>query len=341
MLENYKRHLRSDLENKKMGNMESWEREREREMILDIFVQKLGEGPDLKVNNSIEKFTGLASSDNLTQHYEKRKMEASDCTAGWIKNLVEKLANLTPAPALAGLGAFAIAVFIDVVSFSPPEDSTKDSLRCVFAEEKASEVWDQIDECLKRCMAHIKNKDELRSNIERIECQLSAALTKLKNSMLRDNHMSSQALKAWVNGAAFHIQMLIHLVRLGGIQTCDPVKGFLSTYQSDLDTLFKKHKEFIKEKCYYSIWSLVFNFPCLVDEDSKSHYLRPHALGSYALRSPAFRPRALDPHISFDRYVEALYEHRYSRQMREVQLYFSDVTQNLQRLVEQRGYFNV
>lgn len=200
-----------------MGNeiSEDQRREQEREQQqLEGFANKIGEGPDLRVSKDIVKFCSISSSDNLNQHYEKRKTVVGDRALGWIKSRVEKLGNLTPSPALAGLGALVIAVFIDTASFSP-EDSTKVALRSVFAEEKTSEFWDQIDECLKRYTININNKEELINDLRRIENQLSMALTKLKNSMLRDGQMSSPALKAWVNGAAFHIQMLIHLVRLG------------------------------------------------------------------------------------------------------------------------------
>ncbi|XP_045899492.1 nuclear receptor subfamily 1 group D member 1-like [Micropterus dolomieu] len=61
-------------------------------------------------------------------------------------------------------------------------------------------------------------------------------------------HMSNQALRAWVNGAAFHVQMMIHLVRLGGIQTQDPVERLISTYLTDLELLFDKHKEVLEER---------------------------------------------------------------------------------------------
>ncbi|KAL7377713.1 hypothetical protein ABVT39_003457 [Epinephelus coioides] len=304
-----------------LSRIEERLKEREKEE-LENFVMRLPEGPDLRVSRSIKMFTSLESSDNLRQHYETRKMEAGDVAADLIKNLVDKLADLKSAPQLAGLGALAVAVFIDVITFSPPEESTKDALRCVFAEEKASEVWDQIDECLKRCTMHINDDDELRSNISRIECQLSAALTKLKNSMVKDGHMTSPALKAWVNGAAFHVQMLIHLVRLGGIQTCDPVERILSVYQSDLDTLFKEHKEMIRKKCYMRV-VVLFDQPVhyLIDEDSMGH--------------------VIDPKNTYDEYFEAYYEHRYSRQWCESLQYFSDVRQNLQQLVDQRGSFNV
>ncbi|GLD60651.1 uncharacterized protein AKAME5_001252600 [Lates japonicus] len=95
-----------------------------------------------------------------------------------------KLGDLTPAPELVGHGAVVVAILIDRDYLSPSEESTKDALRSVFAEEKASEVWDQIDLCLTRCRINLKNKDEQRSDIKWIERKLSAALIKLKNSML-------------------------------------------------------------------------------------------------------------------------------------------------------------
>nr|XP_046270487.1 uncharacterized protein LOC124072823 [Scatophagus argus] len=279
-------------------------REREREH-LTYFVNSLEDGADLRVGKSIKMFTGLSASDNLRQHCEKRKMEAAD--------LVEKPGSFTSSPELAGVGAPALAVFIDIVSFSPPEEKTKEALRCVFAEEKASEVWDQIHECLKREQARAGERREAH----RVPAE------RRHHSMLRDGHMSSQALKAWVNGAAFHIQVLIHLVRLGGIQTCDPVEGLLSAYLSDLETLFTSHEKVIKDKCSFRATAVhmapVAQF--LVDEESKWNPMSPYG--------------------RHEEHLEAYYDRRYGRQKREIQQYFSDVREKLQHLVHQRGSFKV
>ncbi|XP_039541133.1 uncharacterized protein LOC120488449 [Pimephales promelas] len=288
---------------------------------MNSFRSRVSNDPDMRVSQGIQMFTSLSASDNLRQHYEKRKLEAGGHAAEWSKNLVEKLGNLLPAPELTGLLALVIAIIIDTVSSSLPEESTKDILRSVFAEEKASEVWDQIDECLKRCEMNINNRGGLMSDIKRIEGHLSAAITKLKNSMLRDGHMSNQALKAWVNGAAFHIQMLIQLVRLEGTPTCDPAERLLSLYRRDLELLFNKHEEVIKGKCrekktghpkYY------FEY-YLVDEDANEF----RTYGDYK------------------KYLEAYYDHRYGQQKRDIQQYFSGVNQNLKKLVHQTGSFNI
>lgn len=255
-------------------------------------------------------FTSPSCSHNLRQRYHKRRMTAGDHVPDWVKSLAEKLCGLSSAPALAGLGALAVAILIDVVSSSPPEESTKGALRSVLAEQKASEVWDLVDECLKRCAMHINSTENLRRDIERLESQLSAALTRLKNSMVRDGHMSSEALKAWVNGAAFHIQMLIHQVRLGGAGTCDPLERLLHVYRSDLDVLFDKHEETIKSTCERLAFGhgAVLGY-ILVDESYREH-------------------------------LQVCYDQRYGRQKERIQQYFSKVEENLQQLVSQTGFFH-
>lgn len=97
---------------------------------------------------------------------------------------------------MTGLGALGIALYIDTCSSSPPEDRTKEALRCVFAEEL--EMSNLIVNCLLYCILVAKEKDGLRGKIDQSEGQMSAALTRLKNSMVSEGHMSPEALKAWV-----------------------------------------------------------------------------------------------------------------------------------------------
>lgn len=93
--------------------------------------------------------------------------------------------------------------------------------------------------------------------------------------------MSSGALKAWVNGVAFHIQVLIHQVGLGGTGICDPLERLLHVYRSDLDVLFDKHQETIKSKCKKSsVYERCGVLGCiLADEKSRQHSYPPD--GSY------------------------------------------------------------
>lgn len=282
---------------------------------LERFRRSLKDAPDLRVDQNIQRFTSLSSPDNLRHHYRQRNMEFSDSAADWIKNLAEKLAALTPAPELAGLGALAIAVFIDISTFSPPEDSTKEALRSVFAEEKVSKVWDLVDECVKRTYTYIDQRGELVSNLKEMEHQLSTAITSLKNSMEKDGHMSSPSLRVWVNAAAFHIQVLIHLVRLGGLQASDPAERLLSTYENDLLTLFTLHEKTIKGQCAIRMVPMT---PTIILTDGETSYRVERFWGKY---------------------LEVYYDQRFGRQLRDIQQYFSNLRKELPLLVRQTGTF--
>lgn len=99
--------------------------------------------------------------------------EQSHPVDGWLKDLAEKLA--------------VVSSWRGSERWPSPSSST--SFQAQRAQSRlcgASEVWDQIDECLKRCVTHTNDDAELINNIRRIEYQLSAALTKLKNSMMRN-----------------------------------------------------------------------------------------------------------------------------------------------------------
>ncbi|KAI4899755.1 hypothetical protein NFI96_004474 [Prochilodus magdalenae] len=87
-------------------------------------------------------------------------------------------------------------------------------MRRVFGEEKASGVRDSMDEYMKRLSMFMNEPRKALEETERLEKGLSEQLTRLRNSMLYDDQMSSRSMKHWTNSAAFHVQMLIHAARL-------------------------------------------------------------------------------------------------------------------------------
>lgn len=302
-----------------MGNQPSKEEmEKMEEEELERFRKSLKEAVDFRVDQNIEKFTSCSSTGSLRHHYQQRRQEESDDSADWIQTLTENFSMLTSVPELAGLGALAVAIFIDTSSSSPPNRSTQEALRGVFAEEKVSKVWDLIDECLKRTMCFINQREELVTNIKQLERQLSAAITCLKNSMVNDGHLSTQSLKVWVNGAAFHLQMLIHLVRLGGMPTSDPVQKLVRTYQSDMAVLFRLQEEMIKGQCRLKLmcpYGQEDLMPYLIDEESGFHLM----------------DLSIKDHYS--KYLQVYYDQRYARQQRHVQQYFTKLQEDLPRLL--------
>lgn len=294
---------------------------------MESFKEKLSTPPDLTVNRKLQTLTGRSCSDSLKLHL-KGKIDRSPFKAPDImKALVEKLAGLSPSPELAGLGALAVAIFIDSFLVDSPGDSTKSVLQEVLAEQKVSEVWDLVDETLKRCEMHLANRRQLISDLQRLEAALSMALTRLKNSVLRDGQITSQALKIWVNGATFHLHMLIHQKRLEGATSCPHVENLISIYKEDLGRLFRKHEEMIKSKCV--LWRMS-------SRDGDAPWRDPLFLINERSESTS-----IDEDIDYEEYLQVYYQHQYGRQEDEIKRYFSEIQRDLQQLLCQRGHLSL
>ncbi|MED6248735.1 hypothetical protein ATANTOWER_004210 [Ataeniobius toweri] len=121
-------------------------------------------------------------------------------------------------PNAVGLGALVITLLLDNItkSWGKPTIGTAEMLQTVFAQEKGNEVRDLMEEYLKRLRMYLRRPEEVPAQTRQLEPQLSTQLTRLKNAMMKDGHISTRLLNQWVNGAAFHTQMLIHLARLEG-----------------------------------------------------------------------------------------------------------------------------
>ena len=124
-------------------------------------------------------------------------------------------------------------------------------VRRVFAEEKGSSVRDTMTEYVRRHRTFMKDQQRLRLELNRLETQLSGHLTVLRNSLLFDGHTTSRAFKIWVNGAFFHLQMLIHQARLNhqaGELTptqVDSINTYSDLYLQELDHLLEKYKTYL------------------------------------------------------------------------------------------------
>ncbi|KAM7421833.1 hypothetical protein PAMA_010068 [Pampus argenteus] len=204
--------------------------------------------PDVGIDESLLKYSGVNSNAAL-QAYSN---ELVNSVPGLIEKLGSSLGSFTSIPNAVGLGALVISMIMEIclmTSAQQREDSYS-MLRRVFGEEKASGVRDTMSEYLKRHHVFINNDQRLREEIRRLEVQLSGHLTILRNSLLHDGQMSSRGFKIWVNGASFHILMLIHEARLNvraGKRASDyvgSVRTVISLYMWDLESLLEKYKTY-------------------------------------------------------------------------------------------------
>ncbi|XP_034724924.1 uncharacterized protein LOC117943106 [Etheostoma cragini] len=293
--------------------------------------------PDVGIDDSLLRYSGTDSNAAL----QAFSTEMLNTVPGYARSLGSVLAPMTSVPNAVGLGALVISLIIELVikGGSQPGDNTYSMLRRVFGEEKASSVRSTMSEYLKRHRMFMNNDQRLREEMRRLEQQLSNHLTILRYSLRYDGQMSSRGFKFWVNGAAFHVQMLIHEARLD-VKTGTPASDYVKTieaaidlYTQDLDRLLEKHKTF---KINSNVCTYV-------------HIYGPHNPGNYYMTNneikdcsvfvdynrlnPCNGPEGL---TSFMNIVYSNYE-----PIKGLKSYFLNTKNNLNSLINQGGSFTV
>jgi len=208
--------------------------------------------PDIGIDESLLKYSGPDSNAVLQEEFSNNEMLTR--VPDYINSFGSALAALNKVPNAVGIGALVISLIVEIIikcDTQTTDDDPYSLLRRVFGEEKASSVRDTMSEYLKRHRMYMKNNQLLREEIRRLEQQLSKDLTILRNSLLLDGQMSSRGFKIWVNGAAFHLQMLIHEARLE-IQAYKPaadcvqeIEAAIDVYLRDLDLMLEKYMTYL------------------------------------------------------------------------------------------------
>ncbi|KAG1932844.1 hypothetical protein F2P79_020858 [Pimephales promelas] len=285
------------------------------EMYNDILWQTPCLLPDVGIDESLLKYSG-DDSNAVLQSYSDGML---DSMPGYVSGFGSAFGNLKSVPNAVGLGALVISMIIEIIIKSSTQTSDKTDtyslLRRVFGEEKASSVRDIMTEYLKRHRMFMTNDQLLREDIKRLEKQLSQHLTILRNSLLQDGQMSSRGLKIWVNGAAFHVQMLIHEVRLGvkadkTVSDCVfVINAAIDVYSQSLDLLLEKYKPY---KINSNMWKYPPNWRKALVPQVGSEQGQPKLLAPTVHQVPPVRAQT-DPHVTFPRALDRLVRRPQSR----------------------------
>ncbi|KAK7135239.1 hypothetical protein R3I94_014025 [Phoxinus phoxinus] len=293
--------------------------------------------PDVGIDESLLNYSGSGSNAVLKAF----STEMLNTVPGYTRLIASAFGPMTLVPNAVGLGALVISMLIEIAIKSRTQNvDTYGLLRRVFGEEKASKVRDTMSEYLKRHRVYIDNDQRLRGEIRRLEQQLSNHLTALRNSLLQDGQMSSRGLKMWVNGAAFHVQMLIHEARLdfkAGKPSSDydvnAIKAAIDLYLLYLDHLLKEHKT-------YKINSNMFKYRSII---RISHHLPICHIQNNEIESCS---RDVDSHpcpCAIPKVMTAFMDIVYSNYepIKGLKSYFLNIKNNLNSQIHEKGSFPV
>lgn len=293
--------------------------------------------PDIGIDEDLLKYSGTDSS-ALLQSYSNQLLSS---VPGYIDRLGSAIGALKVIPNAVGLGALVISMILEIVikSSSQASPNSYSLLRRVFGEEKGSAVRDTMSEYLKRHQMFMNNNPQLLEELRRLEATLSHQLTTLRNSLLYDGQMSSRNFKIWLNGASFHANMMIHEARLNvqeGKRASDytrTIRVAINHYLRDLDNLLKKYKEFKTSTRIFSRhiacgFGVCGPVECYLHDDEQGCERFHDASDNYC-----WGQKMTDTYMN---YLFSTYE-----PISGLKTHFSNMTNNLNQLINQRDSFTV
>ncbi|XP_034081607.1 uncharacterized protein LOC117552342 [Gymnodraco acuticeps] len=306
----------------------------ERLALLDVLSDALFASEQwhgIEIDSSLLSYSGLNSTDVLDSY---REQVFNDEEPLDVPSIVEKLggalAGFETVPNAVGLGALIISMILEIVgkSLGKKTMGTAEMLQRVFAEEKGNEVRDLMDEYLKHLQINLGKPQLQLAETRQIELDLSAQLTRLKNSMLVDGHMNSMLLKQWVNGAAFHTQMLIHQARLEEADGSRAVRA-AGVYQQQLNVIIDRYKKYLIGITHITI---------LTTRDQSTTYILSFNEGPLSGYSAPWYALQYKSQFTDTQMVEHLFS---KQQISWTTSYFTDLAANIPTLVRQHATFQI
>lgn len=182
----------------------------------------------------------------------------------------------------------------------------------------------------------INNENQLEQEIGRLEQQLSSHLTRLRNSMLHDSQMSSRSFKIWVNGASFHVQMLIHRNWLRYIYDVSAINTAIDVYLQDLDRLLDIYKSYFKSQTRLGpfVYNVCTNFGCTQTICQMNNLEN----GCVPVHGGRFSEHCEDPGLK-DNYINTIFSRH--EPITNLRSHFSSMKMNLYTLCSQHDAFTL
>ncbi|XP_064173365.1 uncharacterized protein LOC135244758 [Anguilla rostrata] len=295
-----------------------------------------GSLPDVGIERHLLDSPGLRPGPAARDCFRELRKHVDVRGPAYLKELMGKLAAFTEEPRLTGLLTLLVSMAIETAYASrrggPPQGAVP--------EERLAQLRDLTEEYLKRHGMHLDDERKLREDTERLEGQVSLLLTQIKNAALAGGLVNSRTLKHWVNGAAFHVQMLIHLARLGQ-QSDGPARAAIAAYREDLRELllaYRKYKSATVRVCKRSELRLA------EEDGGPEHSLAGYSVhdrevgGATDVSLPEDTPPACQ-HLDVAFCAEAYLDHLFANypQITDAEAYFSHTLSSLPALIPQTG----
>ncbi|TNM99485.1 hypothetical protein fugu_012518 [Takifugu bimaculatus] len=144
-------------------------------------------------------------------------------------------------PAWLALWDSWLTLLVDMVYTSSKHSNVRGKMAGLSSSQKVWELQEVMEEYLKRFRINLTDRNKLIQDTVRLEAQFSLILTQLKTRLIAGD-CDSRSLKHWASGAAFNVQMLVHLSALQGQAEPLAAKAALEQYKEDLAQIIPAYR---------------------------------------------------------------------------------------------------
>lgn len=212
--------------------------------------------PDITLDGTVANLLSLNSSTALNLQYTAIQQSL---TADQLVTLDTNLTSIFGQNANVSYGgvgvvALALSFLLETLASSivgQMDGVTPDPFKKAFGSDNSSEIASIVSEYLKLVSRRANDIEDMGEITELYDQKLKYAVIELYETMTVDHQLNTYNIKQWVNGAAIHLHMRIHGIRLASVPkgTAESLRLSYRTGLSRLIQLYSGYlRQYVKER---------------------------------------------------------------------------------------------
>lgn len=222
------------------------------EMIDGIFMvgQAGGIIPDITLDREVSNYLSLNSNFALNLQYGTIQERLSKDQLAVLENNLTSIFNKRTKVSSGGVGVVALAMSFLLETLvarvlGQTDGELMDPYQRIFGPDNSSEISNVTREYLNQVPWMVNNSDMMAEVTDIYDQKLKHALIKLYESMTVEHCMSTAAVKQWINGAAIHLHMRIHGIRLLSVPR-GSAESLRLSYRTGLSRLVQLYAAYLR-----------------------------------------------------------------------------------------------
>lgn len=207
--------------------------------------------PDITLDRVVSNYLSLNSSFALNHQYSTIQERLSKGQLAALESNMTSIFSKRTKVSYGGVGVVALAMSLLLENLvtnmlGQTDGELTDSYQRIFGADNSSEISSITREYLRLVPWMVNNSDVMAEITDIYDQKLKHALIKLYESMTIEHHMNTAALKQWINGAAIHLHIRIHGIRLLSFPR-GTAESLRLSYRTGLGRLIQLYSSYIRQ----------------------------------------------------------------------------------------------